>query len=223
MQEAIALLQGEDREDYREGVRIGREIFASLPENNPLVKREKERWAIENTKDACFANIYLHPIEVDYNVETLFTLIEASGLEFIGFSNPRYWNLERLLGKSPELVERAEKLPERDRYRLIELLDPEISHYEFFLAKPPLVKVNWLEDEQLLVATVELHPCLEGWPSQTLFNYDYEFVHLTALEYKFLQECAKNQKTVKEILEQIPEISLAEVRSLQGKQLILLR
>jgi len=38
MQEAIALLRTENREDYREGVRIGREIFASLPENNRLVK-----------------------------------------------------------------------------------------------------------------------------------------------------------------------------------------
>ncbi|MBC6435562.1 SAM-dependent methyltransferase, partial [Nostoc sp. HG1] len=67
---------------------------------------------------------------IDYNIETLFELIDASGLEFIGFSNPSFWDLERLLGKAPELVERSQELSDRQLYRLIELLDPEVTHYE---------------------------------------------------------------------------------------------
>ncbi|MFN9173132.1 MAG: class I SAM-dependent methyltransferase, partial [Synechocystis sp.] len=138
MQQAIALLQGKKRGDYRDGVAVGREIFASLPEQNRLVKREKERWSLENHRDESFADMYVHPQETDYNIQTLFELIDAAGLEFLGFSNPDYWQLDRLLGKAPDLMERAKTLGERERYRLIELLDPEITHYEFFLAKPPL-------------------------------------------------------------------------------------
>lgn len=222
MQQAIALLQGDNREDYREGVKIGREIFAHLPADNPLVIREKQRWALENQRDACFADMYLHPVEVDYNIETLFDLIEASGLDFVGFSNPRYWNLERLLGTSPELMRRSEGLSDLQRYRLIELLDPEISHYEFFLARPPLVKIDWSDDQQLINALVELNPCLEGWPSHSLFNYDYEYVQLSELEYQFLENCTAKPSRVGELLKELPQLNLDLVRSLQSRQLIIL-
>ncbi|MGL5032749.1 MAG: class I SAM-dependent methyltransferase, partial [Microcystaceae cyanobacterium] len=173
MQQAIALLQGKKRGDYRDGVAVGREIFANLPENNRILKREKERWSMENHRDESFADMYVHPQEIDYNIHTLFELIDASGLEFVGFSNPLYWNLDRLIGKSSELQERAANLSERDRYRLIELLDPEISHYEFFLTKPPLKRQDWSKDADLLTAKAQPHPCLTGWPSRSLFNYDY--------------------------------------------------
>ncbi len=220
MQQAIALLQGEKRGDYRDGVQVGRKIFASLPEKNRLVKREKERWSLENQRDECFADMYLHPQEIDYNIETLFELIDASGLEFLGFSNPAFWNLHRLLGKAPELMKRAEKLSDRQRYRLIELLDPEVSHYEFFLGRPPIVKTDWSEDKALLTAIPELSPCIDGFPSQCVFNYDYQIVHLSALELEFLQKC-NGQSTVADILKKVP-LDLNQVRKFLQQQLILL-
>ncbi|MBF2021073.1 MAG: class I SAM-dependent methyltransferase [Hydrococcus sp. C42_A2020_068] len=224
MQKAIALLQGDRRGDYRDGVFVGRQIFASLPENNRIVKREKERWSMENHRDESFADMYVHPQEVDYNIETLFELIEASGLEFIGFSNPRYWQLERLLGKSPELMERAKQMSDRDRYRLIELLDPEITHYEFFLGKPPLLKADWSVDETLLAAIPERHPCLMGYPSQNLLDCDYQPVRLSEAEFTFLEACDANssrKRTVGEILNAV-KLDLDAVRSLQQRQLIVL-
>jgi len=133
MQEAISLLQGDRRGDFTDGVSVGRQIFANLPEDNRLRKREQDRWSWENQRDACFADMYVHPQEIDYNINTVFELIDASGLEFLGFSNPQVWDLERLIGKSPELVERAKNLNDRQRYRLIEVLDPSaITHYRFF-------------------------------------------------------------------------------------------
>ncbi|NET50536.1 MAG: serine hydrolase, partial [Merismopedia sp. SIO2A8] len=51
MQQAIALLQGQKRGDYRDGVKVGRQLFDSLPENNRNVKRDKERWCLENHQD----------------------------------------------------------------------------------------------------------------------------------------------------------------------------
>ncbi|AFY31001.1 class I SAM-dependent methyltransferase [Calothrix sp. PCC 7507] len=220
MQKAIALIQGDKIGDYRDGVQVGREIFASLPEKNRILKREQERWSMENHRDENFADMYVHPQEIDYNIETLFELIDASGLEFIGFSNPGFWQLERLLSKAPELIERAKGLSDRQRYRLIELLDPEVSHYEFFLGRPPLIKADWLDDNALLQAVPELNPCIEGFPSQCVFNYDYQLVNLSTAEFEFLSQC-HGSSTVAEILASV-ELGLDRVRTLLKQQMILL-
>ncbi|WGV24542.1 class I SAM-dependent methyltransferase [Halotia branconii] len=220
MQKAIALLQGDKKGDYRDGVQVGRQVFASLPESNRLVKYEKQRWSLENQRDECFADMYVHPQEIDYNVETLFELIDASGLEFIGFSNPSFWDLERLLSKAPELVERAKNLSDCQRYRLIELLDPEVTHYEFFLGRPPLMQTDWSNDQVLLKAIPERNPCMDGWPSQCIFNHDYQIVKLSTEEFEFLQAC-DGKLTVAEILTDV-ELGLEQVRSLCKQQLLML-
>jgi SAM-dependent methyltransferase len=222
MQKAIALLQGDKRGDYRDGVKVGREIFANLPENNRILKQEKERWALENHRDEAFADMYVHPQEIDYNVETLFDLITASGLDFVGFSNPKYWQLDRLIGDSPELRSRAKNLSDRSLYRLIELLDPSLTHYEFFLAKPPLAKQDWSDDAILKQAIPECHPCIQGFPSKTFFDFEFQMANLSDEEYEFMLACEKNQeKTVKEILANC-QLDLPGVRSLFNRQLIIL-
>jgi hypothetical protein len=226
MQEAIALLQGDQRGDYVDGVKIGREIFANLPETNALRRREKERWEMENTQDACFADMYVHPQEINYNVNTLFELIDASGLEFLGFSNPQVWDLDRLIGKAPDLIARSQNLSERDRYRLIEVLDPHtISHYEFFLARPPIPKQTWQVDAELLAAIPEPSPCIYGWKdSPNFFDYNYQLARISDAEWKFLLACDENQtkqQTVAQILQSV-DASLEDVRSLQKQQIILL-
>ena len=233
MQKAIGLLQQNsslDRptgETYQEGVKIGRQIFAALPENNRILKREKERWAMENHRDASFADMYVHPQEIDYNIDTLFEFIDASGLEFLGFSNVDYWNLERLLGKEPELMERAKQLSDRQRYRLIELLDPEVTHYEFFLTRPPLAIADWSNDEALKAAYPEISPCLHGWPSTQVFDYNYQIVDFSPAEFAFLQACetanssGDTKKNIAEILAKV-DLDLDGVRSLQKRQIILL-
>lgn len=223
MQEAIGLLQGEKRGDYRDGVHVGRQIFASLPENNRLVQREKERWSMENTRDECFADMYVHPQEIDYNVETLFELIDASGLEFVGFSNRQVWDLDRLIGQSPELRDRAAKLTERQRYRLAEILDPSsFTHYEFFLSKGPLPSPDWADDAVLSQAIPTRSNCMEGWPSPTFFNFEYQLVKLSDAELAFVQASDGNQRrTVAELVAET-KIDLDTVRNLQTLQLILL-
>jgi len=222
-QEAIALLQGTSRGDYTDGVKVGRTLFSSLPEQNRLRKREETRWALENQRDECFADMYVHPQEIDYNVKTLFNLIDESGLDFVGFSNPQYWDLQRLIGTAPDLIDRAQGLGERDRYRLIELLDPEITHYEFFLSRPPLEKTDWANDGALTKAIPERHACMEGWPSKRFFNHDYQVISITDAEFAFLEKCdPKQDRSVGEILGEGEEIGLEGVRSLQSRQLIVL-
>ena len=226
MQEAIALLQGDRRGDYSDGVAVGRQLFAALPEDNRLRKREEERWSWENQRDGYFADMYVHPQEIDYTIPTLFELIDASGLEFIGFSNPHVWNLDRLISKAPDLIERSQTLSDRQRYRLIELLDPQaITHYEFFLGRSPIVQDDWSSDAAFLSAVPEPSPCIDGWRgSQNFFNPDYQIVRLNEAEWRFLLACDGNQtqqKTVGQLLQTV-EASLEAVRSLQRQQLILL-
>jgi len=221
MQQAIALMQGKNRGDYREGVQLGRSLFAALPEDNRLVRRERERWSLENQRDANFADMYVHPQEIDYTVETLFAAIDTSGLEFVGFSNPGVWDLARLLAADAELLARARSLPERQQYRLVELLDPEeITHFEFFLARPPLPRADWSDDAALLAAVPERHPCLEGWESRTLFDPNYQLVTLTETEFACLQACDR-ARTVRDLLENTA-IDLEGVRSLQARSLLTL-
>ncbi len=226
MQEAIALLQGDKRGDYKDGIHIGRQLFAALPQDNRLRQREQERWSLENQRDAHFADMYVHPQEIDYNIHTVFELIDASGLEFIGWSNPQVWDLERLIGQNPDLSERAAGLSERQRYRLIELLDPQaISHYEFFLARPPLPRQSWDNDELLGAAIPEPSPCLQNWKDNPqFFNPDYQVVTLDSSAWNFLLACDGNQTrqdTVAHLLQET-NTSLDVVRSLHRQQLILL-
>jgi SAM-dependent methyltransferase len=224
MQEAIALLQGDRRGDYSNGVKVGRQLFEALPEQNALKKREKDRWSMENHRDECFADMYVHPQEIDYNIPTLKNLIESSGLDFVGFSNPMVWQLDRLMGSNPELMERASQLDEWERYRLIEVLDPStITHYEFFLSRPPLPRADWSTDSALLAAIPELNPCIDGWPSSTVFNADYQIIRLSEEDLAFLTACAENTqgRSIQEILAE-SSLKVEQVRSLLNQQLLIL-
>ncbi len=221
MQQAIRILQGNQSGDYQDGVAVGRQLFQTLPETNRLVQYEKRRWAYENQRDANFADMYCHPQEIDYTIDTLFELIEASGLTFLGFSDPDYWHLDRLLGSSPDLQQRTQSLTPQQTYRLIELLDPEVSHYEFYLGKPPIVVLEWTDESTLLRAIPHVSPCLHGWPNQSLLDYRYQPLSLTDPEFQFMQAC-DGSRSVAEVIQQHP-LRLDEVRSLQKRQLILLK
>jgi SAM-dependent methyltransferase len=219
MQEAIALLQGDKRGDFKDGVAIGRQIFAALPETNRLRKREEERWSLENGRDECFADMYVHPQEIDFNVRTLFDWIDGSGLDFVGFSNPSIWSLETLVSQNPEILDRAAGLNERDRYRLIELLNPSaMTHFEFFLSKGKLPSPNWQDDSVLNAAKATRSSCMDGWPSPTVFNFEYQVVKLSEAAVAFLT-AADGEQTIANLV-QSTGITLEEVRDLQAKQLV---
>jgi len=199
MQEALALLQGEGGyDDFKEGVRLGRAVFEALPNNTRVKQRENERWAMENARDSTFADMYLHPQEVDYTVETLLQwtdTVKDLGIEFAGFSNPKVWDLERLLGKDPDVLAKAKALPERQQWRLAEILDPDtFTHYEFFLTKGKVTKKDWntASESEIHAAFGIRQAGLQPWPSDRVFDEAFNLIQFTDAEYELLQKCAQD-------------------------------
>ena len=120
-------------------------------------------------------------------------MIDAAGLQFAGFSNPAVWDLNRLL--SGELLERAATLPQREQWLLVEDLDPEISHFEFFVAKRPVHPNRWDDDSALLQAFGRRQSCLWGWPSSSLLGPDLEPITLSESELALLEAVERQPKT----------------------------
>ena len=207
-----------------DGLRLGRELFRALPEHNRLRRHHEQRWAIDCAADANFADMYLHPQETSYNLERLMAFVASADLEFAGFSNSQVWDPARLL--QGELLERAQALPPLQRWQLVEDLDPEISHFEFFLAKPPLMHSSWDDDTQLLAATGQRNRCLWGWPGQALLDSDMAPLDLSAEGLALLEalEQAPDRTPLAALpLGWSPGQIAAVARELLGQRVLLLR
>ena len=210
-QQALTLL---DVGTGSEGLRLGRELFEILPEGNRLARHHRERWAVDCAADANFADMYLHPQETSYNLERLFRFIGTAGLHFAGFSNPEVWDPARLL--QGELLERARALPQQQQWLLMEQLDPDISHFEFFLSAAPIATTP-LSDQALRAAHGRRQPCLWGEPDPIL-DRNMQPLQLSDAERQLLRRVHEQPDT--------PLGALAEpavIRDLAARQLLLLR
>ena len=210
-QKALTLLQAGTGGD---GLRLGRNLFETLPESNRLRCHHERRWAVDCAPDANFADMYLHPQETSYDLERLFSFIETAGLHFAGFSNPEVWDPARLL--QGELLERAQALPAFQQWSLIEQLDPDISHFEFFLSKAPL-SIRSRTDQEIAAARGQRQPCLWGEPDPIL-GRNMEPISLSAAAKDLLRSVDEQPDT--------PLGSLGAVdllRDLVDRQILLLR
>ena len=197
-----------------EGLRLGRELFETLPEQNRLRRHHEQRWAVDCAPDANFADMYLHPQETSYNLERLLRFAGSAGLHFAGFSNPEVWDPGRLL--SGELLERARALPAQQQWALVEELDPDISHFEFFLAKTPVQPRQW-SNAELEAATAIRQPCLWGEPDPIL-GKNMEPLQLSDEDRTVLAAVTANPQVP---LGQLAPAAL--LRQLVDRQLILLQ
>ena len=194
-QRALALLGAGTDEA---GLHLGRQLLAQLPETNRLRRHHEQRWALDTAADANFADMYLHPQETSYNIERLLAFVATAGLEFAGFSNPKVWSPARLL--QGELLERAQDLSPRQQWSLVEELDPDISHFEFFLSKGPVSVADWSSDAALLAARGEVNRCLWGWPSTSLMGPDLLPLSLSQESFELMRA-----------LEQAPNLSIGQL------------
>ena len=210
-QRALALLGAGGDGD---GLRLGRQLLAELPEGNRLRRHHEERWALDTAADSNFADMYLHPQETSYDLARLFAFIGGSGLRFAGFSNPEVWDPARLL--AGELLERARALPAERQWELVESLDPAISHFEFFLSPstPPLQQAS---DEALLTSAFERNPCLWGWPGTSLLGPDLQPLDLEAADEPLLQAVEAAPQTP---LGQLPLAMEAGERAERARRLL---
>ena len=197
-----------------EGLRLGRQLLETLPEGNRLARHHRERWAVDCAADANFADMYLHPQETSYNLERLFAFMETAGLQFAGFSNPEVWDAARLL--QGELLDRARSLPARQQWALVEQLDPDISHFEFFLSAAPLNHTLWTDDA-LRAATALRQPCLWGDPDPIL-GRNLEPIQLSEAGLKLLRDVSEQPETP---LGQLADPAV--IRDLVDRQLLLPR
>ena len=215
-QQALELLQAGIG---AEGLRLGRELLSELPETNRLRRSHEQRWALDTHADANFADMYLHPQETSYDLEGLMGLIKSSGLYFAGFSNPSVWDPARLL--KGDLLSRAQSLPPSDQWALVEQLDPDISHFEFFVSAQPVHPLCWENDETLLQAGGRRQSCLWGWPSKSMLGPDLEPIALSDEELSLLRLVDENPDVPLGILSgDLTTASLA--RDLMSKKLLLL-
>lgn len=210
-QKALTLLQVGSGAD---GLRLGRDLFETLPQSNRLARHHRERWAVDCAPDANFADMYLHPQETSYDLARLFAFVETAGLHFAGFSNPEVWDPARLL--QGELLERARNLPLRDQWSLVEQLDPDISHFEFFLSAAPIEPAT-LSDEALSAAQGLRQPCLWGEPDPIL-GRNLEPIQLSEQERDLLRAVGNQPGTALGTLAEP-----AMIRDLVDRQLLLLR
>jgi len=116
-----------------ESINSCRYFLDGLPINNHIKTEYEDRWKEFCSSDINFADLFLHPYQNEFTITSLFSLIKQAGLEFLGFCNVDFWNLERILDK--DFLANAQKLSTINQYRLIELLDPKLSHFEFFVTK----------------------------------------------------------------------------------------
>ena len=210
-QKALTLLQAGTGGD---GLRLGRNLFETLPESNRLRCHHERRWAVDCAPDANFADMYLHPQETSYDLERLFSFIETAGLHFAGFSNPEVWDPARLL--QGELLERAQALPAFQQWSLIEQLDPDISHFEFFLSKAPL-SIRSRTDQEIAAARGQRQPCLWGEPDPIL-GRNMEPISLSAAAKDLLRSVDEQPDTP---LGSLGAMDL--LRDLVDRQILLLR
>ena len=182
----------------QEGVALGRQLFRDLPEANRLRLDHERRWAIDTATDANFADMYLHPQETRYDLARLFRFVEGAGLQFAGFSNPQVWDPSRLL--KGNLLERALALPPQQQWQLVESLDPDISHYEFFLSHTPISRWEGTDQELLACGGVR-NRCLWGWPSTSLMGPELQPLSIEPEDLAFMRalEAAPRGTTLAEV------------------------
>ncbi len=114
-------------------VKFARKLLSRLPLDNKIRKVYEERFPESTHSDIDFADIFLHPGETHYDLDGLEKLISCTKLKFSGFCNSEKWSLERLLdGNTLKL---AEQMLPWEQYKLVEYLDTDIEHFNFFLVK----------------------------------------------------------------------------------------
>ena len=206
----------------RNDIQLARDLLQNLPKSNRLRRNHEEKWLVDCQSDINFADMYLHPREITFNLETLFQLIEDSKLHFLGFSNPVNWSIERFL--KGDLLDRVNVMTTMQKFQLVETLNPDISHFEFFLSKGPLKHYEWKNDDALLATTGKISRSICGCPAPVFYDYELNRIELNKNCLKLLDLIEKEPEKPLALLPLDWDKSLiaSTARDLKNRQLLLL-
>ena len=107
-------------------------------------------------------------------------------------------------------------MPLRQQWELVEQLDPDISHFEFFLSAAPVERPRW-SDEALGQTSGLVQPCLWGEPDPIL-GRNLEPIQLSDADRALLRNVAEQPEQRLGAL-----ASPDQIRELVDRQLLLLR
>jgi SAM-dependent methyltransferase len=106
--------------------------------------------------DVEFVDRCLNVNETSYDIDGLWQLLEATGMQFVRWAEPADWAPGKLF-HDPQLLALATALDEVDRYRLVERLFDR-SKLELYICKDGNGRRAPLTDQQLETATVAVNP-----------------------------------------------------------------
>jgi SAM-dependent methyltransferase len=117
--QTVLKLLGVENNDFEHGIALGR----------PLTEDAAGKGIFQNTpwdstcktNDVEFVDRCLHVNETSYTIDSFWELLAQADLRFIQWVEPTHWSIARQLPEGP-LRERALRLPEKEQYKLMELI-----------------------------------------------------------------------------------------------------
>ncbi len=203
-------------------ISLARELINSLPNDN-LLKNDFQLFSEkEYISDCKFADMYLHPFETNFTLDKVFNLLDLSGLRLLGFSNKRVWRIERLLcGK---LLEKANLLGSKEKFKLIEKLDPSIDGFDIFLAKKNFKVYKWTSDAELFLTKGKVNSLFVNFEENIFLDQDMQKTHISDQEIDLLKRVRRNPgKPLQSLTRGLEQgLSASLLRKLWQKKMLLL-
>jgi SAM-dependent methyltransferase len=118
IQSALKLL-GAGSHDFEQGIALGRMLTEDASKKGVFINTPWEPTC--KTNDIEFVDRCLNVNETSYSLDSFWNLLAQADLKFIRWLEPADWSLTRHLPEGP-LRNRALQLPEKEQYKLIELI-----------------------------------------------------------------------------------------------------
>lgn len=125
----------------RDKIDEARALLNQLPPNN-YFRRNGDRWESEigagGYGDAGLYDLLLHSQDRAYDVDAIYDLLQAAGLQLVDFTGPqkRSYHLKNLLG-NPSTLRLCENLSLRQKFSVAEKLSGDITKHSFYAARNP--------------------------------------------------------------------------------------
>lgn len=146
MQELFSRLYMEQTEG---DVAVVRETLAQL---SPA-QRDRLMVTSDLNYDAGLVDLFLHPIDRGYTVESCLDYVESCGLVFQGWIESHSYYPEGQVSPDTTLWKLLNLLPDRERWKAMELFNGQINRHAFYVCHPERPTASYqinLDDDQFL-------------------------------------------------------------------------